>query len=115
MPRTSTSSAPTPLGRKPDASSTSGKIRTLLGTGMAPADIARKLGCRPALVYNVRARQAGGGRGRSAGGRRMASRTPAKADGLDGILAAVKNSDAGRLRLRAALEKVAAVLRDALD
>jgi hypothetical protein len=45
----------------------------------------------------------------------MASRTPAKADGLDGILAAVKNSEAERLQLRAALEKVAAVLRDALD
>jgi transposase-like protein len=115
MPRISAPSAPKSLGRKPDASSTSGKIRTLLGTGMAPGDIARKLGCSPALVYNVRARQAGGGRGRSAGGRRTATRTPAKADGLDGILAAVKNSEAERLQLRAALEKVAAVLRDALD
>jgi hypothetical protein len=58
------SSRPT-RGRPVDPNSTSGKIRALLGTGMALGDIAKKLGCPQSLVYAVKAREAGGGRAKS--------------------------------------------------
>ena len=48
-------------GRQNDPNSTSGKIRTLLNTGMSASDLAKKLKCTPALVYNVKARMGGGG------------------------------------------------------
>lgn len=58
--------APAKRGRKPDASSKSGKIRALLASGMSAAEIAKKVGCTPALVYNVKAK-AGGAKKRGAG------------------------------------------------
>jgi transposase len=108
--------APKRRGRQPDANSKSGKIRELLGTGMSASDIAKKLGCTPALVYNVKARLAGGG---GSGAKRRGPGRPAKAaasnlTGLDGILDAVKNSEKDRSRMRAALEKIQAVIADAL-
>ena len=102
-------------GRKPDANSTSGKIRELLKTDMSVADIAKKLGCTPALVYNVKARAAGGtkkrGRGRPAG----AGAARGDLAGIAGIVAAVQNSDRERSQLRAALEKIQALIADALQ
>ena len=115
--------APKTRGRKPDANSKSGQIRTLLAEGMAPADIAKKLGCTPALVYNVKARAADGG-AKSAGAKRKPGR-PAKAkpaatkgaaassslDGISAILDAVKNSETERKQLRAALERIETVIK----
>lgn len=102
-------------GRKPDANSTSGKIRELLKTDMSVADIAKKLGCTPALVYNVKARAAGGtkkrGRGRPAG----AGAARGDLAGIAGIVAAVQNSERERSQLRAALEKIQALIADALQ
>ena len=112
------SSAPS-RGRPVDPNSTSGKIRTLLAKGMSQADIAKKLGCSPSLVYAVKAREAGGGRGKKPG--RGPGRPPkAKAastgtmDGLSSILDMVKRNEAERTRLLGALEKVAAAVREAL-
>jgi len=112
------SSRPT-RGRPVDPNSTSGKIRALLGTGMALGDIAKKLGCPPTLVYAVKAREAGGGKRKRSG--RGPGRPPkAKAtstgtmDNLSGILDMVKRNEAERTRLLGALEKVAAAVREAL-
>ncbi len=101
-------------GRQPDANSKSGQIRELLKTGMSAGDIAKKLGCTPALVYNVKARLSGGAKKRGPGRPPKAASAPASHDGLAGILEAVKGSENERLRLRAALEKIQAVLSAAL-
>ena len=121
-------------GRQPDASSKSGKIRELLATGMSASEIARKIGCTPALVYNVKARQSGGpatgvakrGPGRPKGSKNstsISSTTSSKSSssgastsfaGLEAVLDAVRNSERERTRLRAALEKLKAVVDDVL-
>jgi hypothetical protein len=101
-------------GRKPDANSKSGKIRVLLGSGMSAGEIAKKLGCTPALVYNVKARMAGGGPAKRASGRPRATSGGANLNGIAGILDAVKNSERERAQMRAALEKIQALLADAL-
>lgn len=102
-------------GRKPDASSKSGQIRALLASGMAATDIAKKVGCTPALVYNVKARVGGGTRQRGPGRppKAKGAATP-QLDGLGAILDAVKNSERERAHLRGALERIQAVLRDVL-
>jgi hypothetical protein len=104
-------------GRQPDASSKSGQIRELLGTGMAVGEIAKKVGCTPALVYNVKARMAGGVKKRGPG-RPPKAQSKAVAggsfDGLAGILDAVKGAERERAQLRTALEKIQAVIADAL-
>lgn len=107
-------------GRKLDASSKSGQIRALLSTGMSANDIAEKVGCKPALVYNVKAKMNGPkkrGQGRPAKATTMAPTTKSVTSataGLDGILAAVKGAEQQRVKMRAALEKIQAVLADAL-
>lgn len=106
-------------GRKADPNSRSGQIRALLASGMAAADIAKKVGCTPALVYNVKARQGGRkrrgpGRPPMARGNRKAANAVSGAPGIDGILAAVKGAEQERAKMLAALEKIQAVLTDAL-
>jgi hypothetical protein len=107
---------PKKRGRQPDANSKSGKIRELLATGIAASEIAKKVGCTPALVYNVKARMSGGVRqGRKPG--RPSNAAKARHDGLAGlagILDAVKNSERERTQLRSVLERLRAVVADAL-
>jgi len=107
-------------GRKVDPNSKSGKIRALLASGMSAAEIAEKVGCTPALVYNVKAK-AGGAKKRGPGRPAKATTKAPKAKattsvsaGLDSILAAVKGAEQQRVKMRAALEKISAVLADAL-
>ncbi|MBL8735144.1 MAG: hypothetical protein JNL12_01825 [Planctomycetes bacterium] len=115
-------SSPAPSrGRPVDPNSTSGKIRTLLATGMSQADIVKKLGCAQSLVYSVKARMEGGGKPRKSGrGPGRPPKAKAKAasnsssNGLSGILEMVKRNEAERTRLLGALEKVAAAVREAL-
>lgn len=112
-------SQPATRGRKPNPDSKSGQIRTLLASGMSATDIAKKVGCTPALVYNVKAAAAGKKRGGGATakrgpGRPRNSAASANMTGLAGILDAVKNGERERVQLRAALEKIQAVLADAL-
>jgi hypothetical protein len=101
-------------GRKPDASSKSGKIRELLKTGMSPMDIAKKVGCTPALVYNVKARLAGPQKRGPGRPPKSAKGAGAQLDGLSNLLAVVKGVEQERAMLRAALEKVQSVLAAAL-
>ena len=112
----SATTSPKTRGRKPDANSTSGKIRTLLASGMEPGEIAKKLGCSASLVYNVKARMAGGSKKAKRGpGRPPKSSAPvAGMDGLAGIVDMVKKSEAERERLHGALTRVAAILREVL-
>jgi hypothetical protein len=109
-----TSAAPTGRrGRQPDANSKSGKIRELLKTGMSAGEIARKLGCTPALVYNVKARLGGGGVTKRGPGRPRAAASGGL-DGLSGILDAVKDAERERTRLRGVLERIQSILEDSL-
>ncbi len=112
--------APKKRGRQPDASSKSGQIRTLLQSGMSAGDIAKKLGCTPSLVYNVKAR-VGGAKKRGPGrppkanaSAKSGGRAAAPIDGIAGILEAVRNSERERAQLRSALEKMQAILADIL-
>ena len=100
-------------GRQPDANSKSGQIRALLKTDMSVADIAAKIGCTTALVYNVKARATGGTQKRRPG-RPQAAASTLRFDGISGILDAVKNSEKERAQLRAALERIQTVLAEAL-
>jgi len=113
-------------GRQPDASSKSGQIRELLATNMSVKEIAEKLNCTPALVYNVKARMGGGGGGnkpRRGPGRPPKAAAAAKTSvsvaklaegGLEGIVAMVRQSETQRAQLRQALERIQAILADAL-
>lgn len=101
---------PAKRGRKPDASSKSGRIRALLSSGMSPGDIAKKIGCTPALVYNVRARVEGGGGKR----RGRKSKKGRGGDGIANILEAVQASDRERSKMRSALERIQGLVADAL-
>jgi transposase len=108
-------------GRKPDANSKSGQIRALLGSGMSTADIAKKVGCTTALVYNVKSAAGGSGK-RSPGKRSPGKRGPGRPrraaaagfDGLNDILAAVQQGEKQRTQMRAALERIQALVSDAL-
>jgi hypothetical protein len=86
---------------------------------MAVGEIAKKVGCTPALVYNVKARVGGaGGAPKRGPGRPPKAKSTAVAgtavDGLGGILDAVRNSERERAGMRAALEKIQAVIASAL-
>ena len=106
MPRTKAT-----RGRKPDASSKSGQIRALLGSGMSAAEIAKKVGATPALVYNVKAQAGKSGRRGPGRPRKVAV---ANMNGLGGLLDAVRNTERDRAKMRAALEKLQMVIADAL-
>lgn len=98
-------------GRPADGSSKSGQVRELLKTGMSAAEIAKKAGCTTGLVYVVKSSSGMAGK-RDPGRPRKAAST--SLNGLDGILAAVKNSERERAQMRTALERIQAVLADVL-
>ncbi len=106
-------------GRKPNPTSKSGKVRALLKSGLTTAQIAKKAGCTVALVYNVKSTMGGAKKGAKASKKRGPGRPPkakgtGSMDALGGILAAVKNAEKERVRMRAALERIQAVLRGVL-
>lgn len=103
-------------GRQPDANSKSGQVRSLLTTGMSAGDIAKKVGCTPALVYNVKARVEGGGAKKRGPGRPpKAMAAPAGLDGILSILDAVQNSARERTQLRGVLGRIQAIIAAALQ
>jgi len=107
-------------GRPIDANSKSGRIRELLGSGMSVAEIAKKIGATPALVYNVRARSQGGStrRGtvrRGPGRPRKSARVSSTLDGVAGILEAVRSSERERAQMRAALEKIQRLISEVMS
>ena len=88
---------------------------------MTAAEIAKKVSCTVALVYNIKSKGAGGGtaKAKPAGkpgrkpGRKAAAPSIAGSD-LGAILTAVKNAEIERLQMRAALEKINAILNGVL-
>jgi hypothetical protein len=100
-------------GRRADAGSKSSQVRELLATGMKATEIAKKVGCRLGLVYNVKARAAAKGRTR-----RAAKPSPKVAlvpTDLGGIVAAVRASQRDTEKMRAALVRIQALIADALS
>ena len=98
-------------GSRASGSSKSDEVRALLATGMSAADIAKKVGCSAPLVYTIKSSM--GKAGKRGPGRPRKVATPGL-DGLAGIIDAVKNTERERAQLRASLEKIQAVLADAL-
>jgi len=105
-------------GRRSDPSSKSGKVRALLATGMSPMDIAKKVGCTPGLVYVVKSKMGstGGAPKRGPGRPRKVAGSAGGSglDGIAGIVEAVRTADRERNQLRGVLEKLQAVIADAL-
>ncbi|MFO1077131.1 MAG: hypothetical protein U1E73_05330 [Planctomycetota bacterium] len=97
---------------KNGGTSKSDRIRELLKTDMSAGEIAKQVGATTALVYTLRSR--GGGTKRGPGRPRKAA-TATNVDGLAAVLDAVKNGERERAQLRAALEKIQAVLANALS
>ncbi|MFT4515983.1 MAG: hypothetical protein ACI91B_004704 [Planctomycetota bacterium] len=87
---------------------------------MTAAEIAKKVGCTVALVYNIKSKAAGGtpskGKPGRKPGKKAAASKPATGDlgDLGAILSAVKNAEKERVQMRAALEKISAIINDAL-
>ena len=94
------------------------RIREMLQAGVKPMEIAKKVKCTPGLVYIVRSKMGGGGSTKKAkpAGRRGRPRASAAISGdIDSIVAAVKSSEQERARMRSALERIQAILNDALN
>ncbi len=94
----------------PAAPSKASQVRELLKTGMKAADIAKQVGCSRNLVYVIKSTS-----GRAAKpGRRRKPAAGANVNGLDGILAAVRDGERERKELRAVLERIRSAVADAL-
>lgn len=107
--------APAKRGRPANAGSKSSRIRELLGTGISAAEIAKKVGSTTGLVYNIKSSMNGSsGAPRRGPGRPRKNVAPAGFDGLAGIMDAVKNSERDKGRMRQALERIQAMVADAL-
>jgi len=98
-------------GSRTTDSSKSDQVRALLATGMSAADIAKKVGCSAPLVYTIKSSMGKAGKRGPGRPRKVAT---ASMDGLESIVAAVRNTERERTQLRGALEKIQAVLADAL-
>ena len=104
-------------GRKPDATSKSGQIRSLLATGASVGDIAKKVGCSTNLVYNVKARMGGAGQKRGPG-RPPKAATPvptANLGSIESIIAVVKNAEQQRAQLHGVLVRIQQMVAAALN
>ena len=97
------------------APSKSAQIRELLATGMAPKDIAEKVGCSTTLVSVVKHKLKSDKRAPAPRAKAAAPTSRATSiDGLSSILDAVKGAEQDRVRLRAALERIQTLVDDAL-
>ena len=90
--------------------SKSDQIRTLLASGMAPADIARQVGCSRNLVYVVKAKLGGGKKPRArratAPKSKSAGRTSGNDDLIGRFMVSVKELESERDELRAVLDRI---------
>ena len=89
-----------------------------LKTGMAPADIEKKVDCSTNLVYVVKSTRDSGARGpgrpRGAATKRGPGRPPKTAavagNGLDSVIAAVRQSEQEHAKLVAAIQRIRGIL-----
>ena len=102
------------MAARKNSGSKSEQIRTLLATGVAPAEIAEKVGCSRNLVYVVKAKQGGGKKTRArratAPKFKSASRTSGSDDLVEKFLASVKELERERDELRGVLDKIRRLL-----
>ena len=96
---------------KMNGSSKSEQVRSLLATGMTAAEIAKKVGCSVPLVYMMKSAM---GRAGKRGPGRPRSVPAVGTNGLEGIVAAVKNNERERAQLRGALERIQGIIGEAL-
>lgn len=100
-------------GRPANSESKSSKIRELLQAGMSAGDIANKVGATRALVYTVKAKM-GGKKPTSGGAKRGPGRPPKIAagsgNGLDTVIAAVRQSEQEHAKLVAAIQRIRGIL-----
>lgn len=92
---------------KRSGSSKSERIRELLQSDMSGTEIAKQVGCTPALVYTVKANAKG--KTKVTGAKRRQAK---EFDGLDNIITAVRESARETERLRGALQKIQKILVD---
>ena len=83
----------------------------LLATGMPAAEIAKKVGCSVPLVYMMKSSM---GKAGKRGPGRPRSTSAVGTDGLESIVAAVKNNERERAQLRGALERIQGIIGEAL-
>jgi hypothetical protein len=107
--------------------SKSARIRELLDSGMNGPEIARQVGASTALVYAVKSSLGKTAKRRASAPREVPGpgRPPREVQrealrsgtlqGLDGVLDAIKHSERDRNRLRAALERLHAILEGGLN
>lgn len=95
--------------------SKSARVRELLSAGESAAAIAKQVGCTVGLVYNVKSRM---GSARKQAGKRSPRRQPRSAapssGDLQAIIAAVQTSERERVKLRSVLERISALISEAL-
>jgi len=107
-PRVAAGTNGQPRGRKPNPNSKSARVRELLATGMKPTEIAKTVGVSTGLVYGLK------GRGASQKERPAPRQSADKADGLENIVASIREGQRERERLRHALEQVRTLIDQAL-
>jgi transposase-like protein len=97
-----------PRGRKRNPNSKSARVRELLGGGMTAAEIAKTVGVSTGLVYSLK------GRGASRKERPAPRQNADKADGLENIVASIREGQREREQLRRALEQIRTLIDQAL-
>ncbi len=100
--------------RKPERITQSSQVRALLAAGMSTADIVKKVGCKPGLVYVLRFKTGLTARAPRAATRRPAAR-PAPTQAMGGVMTAIAAWEQERLRLREALQRIQQVCATTLQ
>jgi hypothetical protein len=98
------------MAARKNTNSKSDQIRTLLASGVAPADIAEQVGCSRNLVYVIRSKQ-GGPKKRKAPRKtapkpKSAGRSNGSIDRVEQFLASVKDLEREREELRGVLDSI---------
>jgi len=103
--------SPQSRGRPLESGSKSGQVRALLQSGMSAAEIAKKVGCTVALVYNVKSSSKSSGTATKRGpGRPKKEASVGSMDSLSSIVDAVRASSRDTERMRRALEQIRTII-----
>lgn len=98
------------MAARKNTASKSDQIRTLLASGLAPAEIAEKVGCSRNLVYLVKSKQGGAAKGKSrrrtAPKSQPAARSTSGNGSVDQFLVTVKELERERDELREVVNSI---------
>lgn len=102
------------MAAKKNNGSKSDQIRTLLSSGMAPADIAKEVGCSRNLVYVVKAKQGGTKKGQARSTTAPKSKVTGRSNGsndlVEQFLGSMKELQRERDELRGVVDKIRQLL-----